>query len=1716
MTNKTFQYVVAIGSLAVIAGIVIAVQSKKQKDEQKPTLRKEDLLTGLGESQTSNIFKDVDEATKMCLPLSLKNTCMSIGDFESLTELPPFSNPAINPFMNRDKPTYQYNPNKLNYPKNIREGLFYIQVGNTVLSRRTDGNLYMETNNSPANFDLQRREFDIDTKSATTVDKAIFMPIMLKYVPNQSGTSGTFDFYLKNFVGKFSGDKDGGDFTNIVPQNKRFRGDVFPQDKIFFLIHGTDGTMLHPQVSGDGAGLVRADQWTSWETNWRGWNRNEIKFIPTGDKDRSYYIQFVSNSGLFNAKDDNYVDFNGSIGSNRAKWLVEFSGQWQDGGVGAYKIKSVLKNEYITWSGQVGPSWVKLTPGGTWIGIYNKNNFGWGGYLFGVTSLQSGQRRVTFDDYIPVYNTLVQYARSNNFERAGYGVDADNKKYWHRDSEAASGGNWGNHALLQARKHTPQIPEYEMNSIGVNSSITDDASCLFTVELDEKNRMFFKHKQSGLYLSSYAPFLVSKSFAINMDHAACKLYPVLTKERAQYYYQASTKHLQDNRTFIAPFCNYGGSLSNKFPDGTLKIGSGTTLSADPVTAAFEKICACNMDYQFYQNLFCPDQMLRETFGVTDSQQIQTLRGTLKCDIPNCIYPLCKTVFELGANNAVRNERTSPNQDCGASAVCFNNVTVNNNGTLVGNTFNLRNNQQCGNDISGGTVRTADGPPFWLENKKNIITRTLKCTIGGKDIPFNTPFCLPAELYNFSTSTMTPSIRNKKMIYTISNVTGSFDPSPSNSNEIKSMILGKYNLEGLDDYNVIPSSQDKRIVIESKIEIECPAPQTLCEYNPTLKKWFTRNTYTRPADSQLTVEQFNQACASSTPEGCASNNDCTIGTRSVKQACSTSTSEEIFEFPITRLPSGAGRSCEAVVASTLNNASYTVTKVDDNIVRATKICDEDNKWSTTCSTDSNVNRLVQKLTQCIPKGNARCVDKVCIDWPSGATIQNEYIADSADPSKGTRKITVNLTDLDASKLTTTEVTNFIKSRLNINDTMQVTANGKQLIVIVNYNCGTIDKEYEAQCVYENGKWVKKFKNIYKNPTGISGDQFNQSCKPATLAGQEDCKDNKDCEIILNPAASNACVNGKQKIEFAITKNLSGSGKSCLVVAKDKNPDYTFTLDPTNVNKINGEKSCTITNQWENTCIADSNNSNRLLNKIKNCLPANNDECKDKICIDWPSESAISTVYEPLANQGRGKKIVTVTMSNADRNLIQSNAEVRRFIQSKLNTTDSVTYTYDGNKLVITVDYSCGTLEKTYEQECALVNGNWIKRYTQSYKNPTNVDMSKLQELCALANPSGEESCDVNKDCEVLFDSTINATCVNGKQKVGYKLSKPPNKDGKSCEDVLKTIEPSIAFTLQNSLYTGEKTCAMPVQNIDCQVGDWGACSVPCGGGKRTRAIKVNKQGNGKDCGVLEESCNTQACPPPSVDSVDCQVGEWGQCSKPCGGGTRTRPIKVNKQGNGRDCGALEEPCNTQACPPPPAENVDCQVGEWGQCSKPCDSGKRTRPIKVNKQGNGRDCGVLEEPCNTQACPIPPSDRVDCKVGDWGDCTVPCGGGTRTRPILVKKQGTGADCPSTSEPCNTQDCPPPPVNSADCQLTEWSECSKPCGEGTRSRQITVNKQGNGKDCGPLFEKCNTQACEEKKKEEAPPADDSTNKMLMGVIGVMAVVLIGGGVAFAMRKK
>jgi hypothetical protein len=125
--------------------------------------------------------------------------------------------------------------------------------------------------------------------------------------------------------------------------------------------------------------------------------------------------------------------------------------------------------------------------------------------------------------------------------------------------------------------------------------------------------------------------------------------------------------------------------------------------------------------------------------------------------------------------------------------------------------------------------------------------------------------------------------------------------------------------------------------------------------------------------------------------------------------------------------------------------------------------------------------------------------------------------------------------------------------------------------------------------------------------------------------------------------------------------------------------------------------------------------------------------------------------------------------------------------------------------------------------------------------------------------------------------------------------------------------------------GTIVAPIDTQEKDCLVANWGEfskCTLPCGGGKRTRTRKVisASRNGGAECPVLKESrsclrahADLNRCP------NDCQVSEWsswGECSKQCGGGHQFRIRNVTKfaSSRGRPCPDVKEykPCNVALC------------------------------------------------------------------------------------------------------------------------------------------------------------------------------------------------------------
>ena len=90
--------------------------------------------------------------------------------------------------------------------------------------------------------------------------------------------------------------------------------------------------------------------------------------------------------------------------------------------------------------------------------------------------------------------------------------------------------------------------------------------------------------------------------------------------------------------------------------------------------------------------------------------------------------------------------------------------------------------------------------------------------------------------------------------------------------------------------------------------------------------------------------------------------------------------------------------------------------------------------------------------------------------------------------------------------------------------------------------------------------------------------------------------------------------------------------------------------------------------------------------------------------------------------------------------------------------------------------------------------------------------------------------------------------------------------------------------------------------------------------------------------------------------------------------RVRLVVTEPSRDGAQCPALTEDrqCSTQGCEEPHA----CQVSDWaafGQCSKPCGSGKqaRVRQVVSGSRNGGMGCPELQEQrdCNTHGCDQP---------------------------------------------------------------------------------------------------------------------------------------------------
>ncbi|XP_072537431.1 A disintegrin and metalloproteinase with thrombospondin motifs 10 isoform X1 [Salminus brasiliensis] len=145
--------------------------------------------------------------------------------------------------------------------------------------------------------------------------------------------------------------------------------------------------------------------------------------------------------------------------------------------------------------------------------------------------------------------------------------------------------------------------------------------------------------------------------------------------------------------------------------------------------------------------------------------------------------------------------------------------------------------------------------------------------------------------------------------------------------------------------------------------------------------------------------------------------------------------------------------------------------------------------------------------------------------------------------------------------------------------------------------------------------------------------------------------------------------------------------------------------------------------------------------------------------------------------------------------------------------------------------------------------------------------------------------------------------------------------------------------------------------------------------------------------------------------------------------------------------------------------------WSRCSVTCAGGVQIQQVVCKKQADhsvvyNHFCDKRNKPkdkkrpCNAEPCP------PTWWVSEWSECSRSCSSGVRTREVLCKRKITPTDEKVQDDWSCTALRPPvtEPCNNHTCppewHALDWSECTPSCGPGYRQRVILC-RSGEGGD-------------------------------------------------------
>lgn len=373
-------------------------------------------------------------------------------------------------------------------------------------------------------------------------------------------------------------------------------------------------------------------------------------------------------------------------------------------------------------------------------------------------------------------------------------------------------------------------------------------------------------------------------------------------------------------------------------------------------------------------------------------------------------------------------------------------------------------------------------------------------------------------------------------------------------------------------------------------------------------------------------------------------------------------------------------------------------------------------------------------------------------------------------------------------------------------------------------------------------------------------------------------------------------------------------------------------------------------------------------------------------------------------------------------------------------------------------------------------------------------------------------------KVVQKSECSSNCGKGIRKRLFKCMQ-------QSDDGSQILEDSSCDHLGQKPEEDEE-CEGPCANTHWEFEEWSRCSQTCGDGIEIRSARCIDEHNETQpdslCDIklklVSRPCNSSPCP-------HWEVGNWTKCSVTCGTGERQRPYwcrYIDQVVSSSFCDSTSVPSHKEQCQM--AACAQWKFGNWGPCSVSCGWGNSKREVHCEYDGEVVDdeqCDLKSKPifnkeCNLLTCPsittttdivptgttnnnyLPPlplvqetttekyystteiPERAEWIPGDWSECSVTCGRGTRKRHIVCqssikKKILPDSSCDISLQPPVLEICEIQPCNQ--WIIGEWSQCPVTCGEGVSVRSVICMKDNEKKEdqeCDQTNRPANAKLC------------------------------------------